>query len=99
MSTRLNFTFSVCPRSDIVLLLDSTFSEYNDLKLEYSLKFAENLAKNFRIGLNKTRMAVVTFDDKPRLQWDLRDSLNNGETKNKIKEIEFSNGTEANIGK
>ena len=64
-----------------------------------SKHFTSKLVQHFRVGLNKTRLAVITYDTEPNLEWDLRDSISNEETKKKINEINFNNGTLTNTGK
>ena len=64
-----------------------------------SKHFTSKLVQHFRVGLNKTRLAVITYDTEPNLEWDLRDTISNEETKKKINEINFNNGTLTNTGK
>ena len=78
-------------------MLDSSSSS-NQGKTQYSRDFTKQLIRHFRIGFNKTRLAVVTFDSEPHLKWDLRDSINNDELKRRASEIKFENGTSARTG-
>jgi len=71
-------------------MLDSS-SSIGTEKMELSRKFTEQLTDHFRIGLNRTRMALVTFDSKPHLKWDLRESINNDEIKRRISELKYEN--------
>ena len=78
-------------------MLDSS-SSMGVEKMKMSRKFTEQLIRNFRIGLNKTRLALLTFDSKPHLKWDLRDSINNDEMKRSLTELKYDNGVGTNTG-
>ncbi|CAG5111539.1 Oidioi.mRNA.OKI2018_I69.chr2.g5840.t1.cds [Oikopleura dioica] len=71
-----NKMIEVCPKSDIVLLFD-TSNDITPGHLENYADFITALLRNFNIGLNETRLAVVEHHSEPQIKWDLRDSLSN----------------------
>ena len=77
---------------DLLFLLDTSGSTKHEYFVNHIKPFIKNIVDNMNIANDETRIAVLTWGDKPYPQFYLDDYTTKEDVKFAIEELPFSNG-------